>query len=99
LKLIDFRNYKVIRTFQHPNFTTSNNYTRCCFSPDGKYVVSGGAEGAIYIWNIDTSDIEAVLKSQDVHTTHVNCVAWNPNMSTNSQIASADKSGIVSLWQ
>lgn len=98
MKLLDLRNYKVIHTFQHPNFSTNNNYTRCCFSPDGKYVVSGGSEGAIYIWNVETADVEAVLKNADVHTTHVNCVAWNPNPAL-SQIASADKSGLVSLWQ
>jgi WD40 repeat protein len=63
-----------------------------------KYVVSGGSEGAIYVWNVDTADVEAVLKNPDVHTTHVNCVAWNPNPAL-SQIASADKSGLVSLWQ
>jgi len=96
--LTDFRNYHVINTYEHSDFSTNTNSTRCCFSTDGSYVVSGSSDGAVYIWNTKTGEIAKILKpSKDGigHTKSVNCVAWNPN---GTQLASGDKNGLVVLW-
>lgn len=52
--------------------------TEACFTPDGKYVMRGGTDGAIRCWNRKTA---ALVKTwEHNHTTSVRCLKFNPVM-------------------
>jgi len=97
LKMIDLRTYQVSQTFKDESYVcviSDASMGRCCFSSDGKYIVAGSNDGAVFLWNTATGATERKL--QKGHKVNVPCVAWNPN---GTQFATGDRAGNISLWQ
>jgi WD40 repeat protein len=61
------------------------------FSPDGKYVVSGGIDGSARIWNARTG----VEVARMVHVGVVTSLAFSPNL---EYVASSSGDGAVRIW-
>ncbi|KAJ3397528.1 hypothetical protein HDU92_007191 [Lobulomyces angularis] len=94
LKLIDARNYEVINTFSESSYRNGMNWLKSCFSPDGSYVISGGVDGTIFIWNTLTAKIEKIFKG--IHRSSVCGVVWNPL--GGNLLYSVEKDNCVVCW-
>jgi hypothetical protein len=62
------------------------------FSPDGKVLASGGAEGAVKLWDVEQARLLATL---EWHLGPARGVAFSPD---GGQLASASADGAVRLW-
>jgi autophagy-related protein 16 len=94
LKLVDIRNYAEIQSFKHETYRTGVNWAKACFSPDGRYIASGSADGYVFIWEVASGKIDSILKKG--HKTTVIAVAWHPS---GHQIASCDRNGQIVFWE
>ncbi|RHZ49966.1 hypothetical protein Glove_508g52 [Diversispora epigaea] len=92
LKLVDLRTYDVEQTFKADGYKTGANWSRSCFSPDGRYVVAGSVDGTVFYWNTQKSKLERTLKE---HHNPICGVSWSPH---GSQVFSADKDRTVIIW-
>ncbi|CAG8495395.1 18414_t:CDS:10 [Acaulospora morrowiae] len=92
LKLVDLRTYDVEQTLHADGYKNGANWSRSCFSPDGRYVAAGSLDGSIFYWNIQKSKLEKVVKEQN---SPICGVTWNPN---GRQAFSADKDRTVVVW-
>jgi len=63
------------------------------FSPDCKYIVSGGHDCAIWIWEAETGN--PVLGPLKIHTGHIYCVAFSPD---GRRIALGSDDDTVVVW-
>ena len=64
-----------------------------CFSPNGKWVVSGSTDDKVKVWNVETGKLELEIKAEQ---DSVNAVAFSPSGKT---IASAGKNRTIKLWK
>ncbi|PYS88748.1 MAG: hypothetical protein DMF64_19575 [Acidobacteria bacterium] len=62
------------------------------FSPDGKTLLAGSADGVLYLWSIDTRELS---NSKKISPKSIYAVAFSPN---GSIIATGDEDGGVRLW-
>lgn len=94
LKAFDLRKeYQVVHTYKHDDYCNGSDWARSCYSSDNRYVVAGGNDGAVFIWDAKTAALEKKLVKG--HSTAVLCVCWNPN---GTQLVSSDKGGNVQIW-
>ena len=93
LKLLDVRNFSVVRTLRAPTYRVGTDLARPCFSPDGVHVAAGGADGAMHLWAADSGELTAVLRG---HGAAVSAAAWSP---LGVPLASCDKNGVALLWE
>ncbi len=93
LSLIDIRTHDVIQTYRDPGFKVGMNWSESCISPDGSYVCSGGANGKVYIWDLNSGVLMASLAG---HRSAVCSVAWNPN--GEAFVYSAEKDRTLVFW-
>nr|CAH7712383.1 unnamed protein product [Callosobruchus chinensis] len=92
LKLLDLRMNQVVTLFSCDGFKVGCDYSRATFSPDGQYVAVGSADGAVYIWGVNSAKVETVLKE---HTAAVTATHWN---SFGNYLTSVDRSRKVVVW-
>jgi WD40 repeat protein len=62
------------------------------FSPDGKFLASGGSDQLVKFWDVAEGHEQAILKG---HKAVVTCVAFSPDGKT---LASGSTDGEVKLW-
>ena len=72
--------------------TTPSSVSCVCFSSDGKYILSGGADKLMRMWDGDSYEL---LHSLAGHTNSVKYVAINPSISC---IASASNDSTIRIW-
>ena len=92
LNLMDLRTFSVIRSYHEESFSISSNYSKASFSPDGKFVISGGNGGFCFIWNKLDGTIVSRLNQ---HSSAIVSALWNPKGGSN--IISCDQDGSMVL--
>nr|KAJ3419570.1 hypothetical protein HK105_006796 [Polyrhizophydium stewartii] len=70
------------------------NWTKSTFSPDGEYVTSGSADGAVVFWDVATG---AVVQSLREHKAAVCGVVWNP-LGGSAVYSASDRDRCIVQW-
>ena len=73
-----------------------NTITSICFSPDGQTLVSGGSDGAVYLWAMDNSVGLRLLDRLAAHKYRIAGVALHPD---GNLIACAGDNASITLWE
>jgi autophagy-related protein 16 len=58
LKIIDIRTFKVFQTFSDPSFKIPFDYSRACYSSDGRLIAAGSSDGKVFVWNSASGQLE-----------------------------------------
>ncbi|XP_023663002.1 protein Atg16l2-like isoform X2 [Paramormyrops kingsleyae] len=93
LQVVDIRMSSSRRSFRADGFKCGSDNTKAIFSPDGSYLAAGSADGAVYIWNVNTGNLETCLP--DKHNSSINAVSWSVS---GEYVVSVDKSRRAVLW-
>ncbi|HYH65108.1 MAG TPA: WD40 repeat domain-containing protein [Urbifossiella sp.] len=62
------------------------------WSPDGKYLASGGGDGAVRVWDAATGKGTAAMAVSNIS---IPAVAWSPD---GKRVAAAESEGLVRIW-
>lgn len=65
------------------------------FSPDGKRVAVGAADGVVAVYSLEASAAEEAVKAQKMHGGFTSSIAWSP---TGDRVLSAAGDGSVRIW-
>jgi WD40 repeat protein len=68
------------------------NLVTLAFSPDGRFLASGGEDGSLGVWDLSTGHLAA---SKPAHRGRLACVAFSPD---GRVLASGGWDGLVRLW-
>ncbi|XP_054868525.1 protein Atg16l2 isoform X2 [Amphiprion ocellaris] len=94
LQLIDLRRWSHNRMcFRSEGFKCGSDSTKAVISPDSCYLAAGSADGAVYIWNVSTGNLETRLP--DKHSSSISAVSWSLS---GEYVVSVDKSRRAVLW-
>ena len=85
--------FRVIFTHVLYRHLTAGYACQIDFSPDGKYVMSGDAEGRVFFWEWRTSRVFSKFKAHDKVTIGA---AWHPLES--SKVATCSWDGTIKYW-
>jgi WD40 repeat protein len=89
-KLIDFNTGKIHKTLNGHNSMVLS----ICFSNDSKYFVTGGLDGKVVLWNVETGAQIRKFNYEDA-----NIAVFSVDVSNdNKLLATADWSGYVNIW-
>lgn len=78
-----------------PLYTNPNNpnyITSVAWSPDGKYIASGGGDKHVYVWEAATGHLVTTYKG---HNSAISSIAWSPD---GKYIASGSLDGTTQVW-
>lgn len=78
-------------------FYASYSHSRCqaSYSPDGRYIGAGSADGGVYIWNVQDPDMCTILTGSPL-AGPISSIAWS---SPQGEIVAADKQGRCTIWK
>ncbi|XP_031166334.1 autophagy-related protein 16-2-like isoform X2 [Sander lucioperca] len=94
LQLVDLRRWSNDRVcFRAEGFKCGSDSTKAVISPDGCFLAAGSADGAVYIWNVSTGNLETRLP--DKHSSPISAVSWSLS---GEYVVSVDKSSRAVLW-
>ncbi|XP_073346829.1 protein Atg16l2-like isoform X3 [Pagrus major] len=94
LQLVDLRRWSNDRVcFRAEGFKCGSDSTKAVISPDGCFLAAGSADGAVYIWNFSTGNLETRLPDQ--HSSSISAVSWSLS---GEHVVSVDKRGLAVLW-
>ncbi|KAM6946395.1 ATG16 autophagy related 16-like 2 [Aplochiton taeniatus] len=93
LQVVDLRMNNTRMGFRAEGFKCGCDSTKAIFSPDGCYLAAGSVDGAVYIWNVSTGNLETRLP--DMHSSSINAVSWSVS---GDFVVSVDKSRRAVLW-
>ena len=66
---------------------------RCCsISPNGEFIVSGGIDNTVRVWNVDSGSINQVLRASNI----VTCCTVS---SDNESIVAGSVDGVLTIWR
>ena len=91
---MDVRTFQEVFSLEHERYKCSSTTNRVCISADCKYVLVGSANGDIIIWDLKTGELEEIY--QNVHTTAVVGIDWQPR---SSKFSSIDNLGGLFIWE
>mmetsp|Transcript_4040 Transcript_4040/g.6055 ORF Transcript_4040/g.6055 Transcript_4040/m.6055 type:complete len:555 (-) Transcript_4040:26-1690(-) len=94
IKIVDTRKFRVLSKFSHRNFRSGLNWSTAGYSPDGRFVIAGSADGSVFIWCVESGKLMKRLTGG--HEKTVSSAQWNP---IGVQTASCDRAGIVTFWE
>lgn len=93
LQLLDLRWSNERMCFRADGFKCGSDSTKAVISPDGCYLAAGSADGAVYIWNVSTGNLETRLPDQ--HSSSISAVTWSLS---GEYFVSVDRSRRAVLW-
>lgn len=93
LSVLDLRTNQILSKLSHRDYITSSNFSKVCWSTDGKYIVSGGSSGDVFLWDAVSLEISDILRSG--HSSPVIACAWRPR---EGDFATVDSVGGLVLW-
>ncbi|KAJ8371464.1 hypothetical protein AAFF_G00310360 [Aldrovandia affinis] len=93
LQVVDLRMSNSRRAFRAEGFKCGCDSTKAIFSPDGNYLAAGSADGAVYVWNVNSGNLETCLPG--MHSSSINAVSWSVS---GEYVVSVDKSRRAVLW-
>lgn len=94
IKIWDFRMNRCLSTLKDDAYRSGLNWSRACWSPDSKYVAAGGAEGSLFIWDVEKGTLCKQLGSESNAT--ISGVAWSP---TGTQLVTTDRKSKCVIWE
>jgi len=83
-----------VATLSHPEYFSGADNTRVTFSPDGRYVAAGSANGSIFVFDTNNMKHVQTLSSKTSLYPAI-CVAWHP---MSSCLASSCKD-TIDIWK
>jgi WD40 repeat protein len=78
IRLFDTDRWTIIQRFA--GLRCTQQHIRCDLSPDGKYLMSGSEDGQVYVWNVDSGELDVCVGTSRLPQMKGLCtdVAWNP---------------------
>ena len=95
LKVIELRTGNILHDLEHSDLIINASPNKFAVSPNGRYCVVGGHSGTIFVFNLDTGDLEEAFDEE--HNVAVLGMDWA--QTSTSTVASLDKSGLLYLWK
>lgn len=71
----------------------SNSVFALCYSKDGKYLVSGGRDAMLKVWDVENNF--ELLHDIPAHTLHINTIVFNPE---NTLLATGSMDKTIKIW-
>ncbi|CAN9511233.1 unnamed protein product [Ophioblennius macclurei] len=94
LQIQDLRRWSLPRLcFRAEGFKCGSDSTKAVISPDGCYVAVGSVDGAVYIWNVSTGNLE--IRLPDKHSSSISALSWSVS---GEYVVSVDKCRRAVLW-
>jgi WD40 repeat protein len=102
IKLWDLASGALLNTFGVENCEPSacgrghtDTVNSLAFSPNGKWLASGGEDASIRVWDLATKQFAFKLGGPNAHTAAVNRVVFSPD---SQQLASASTDRLIKIW-
>ncbi|VDM25207.1 unnamed protein product [Hydatigera taeniaeformis] len=65
LHIVDLRQNSVLKTLQAADFHVHADCVRPCFSPDRVFAACGSQNGDIFVWNVNSGNVQSILHGHE----------------------------------
>ncbi|MEI6595106.1 MAG: WD40 repeat domain-containing protein [Bacteroidota bacterium] len=89
IRLYDTENFELTHTLE----AHTNSVFALCFSPDGKYLISGGRDAMLNVWDIK-NNYQLILEIP-AHILQIKCIAYNPS---GNLFATSSMDKTIKIW-